>query len=438
VTTSWGNYPKVQSSHELKPEWIDSKGMFIHSPCLPYGQGRSYGDVCLNENGSLIKTSLLNRFMEFDPDSGKLRCEAGMTLAEILQLITPYGYTLPVVPGTQFVSIGGAIANDVHGKNHHQAGTFGCHVISFELLRSNGERLICSKSQNTEWFQATIGGLGLTGLITWAEIQLKKIPSPFLKVETMVFENLESFFKINQASENHYEYTVAWLDCQSQRTSFGRGIYMRANYATADEAIGLSIPNKRAKTVPFNFPNFALNSFSMRLFNTLYFNKAKWFNQNKTMHYQPFFFPLDSLKAWNRIYGKRGFFQYQNVIEPELGLQGLTELLNTIVASKQGSFLSVLKTFGNIASPGMLSFPKPGVTLALDFPNLGSKTLALMEKLDQITLEHQGKVYPAKDARMSEQAFKQYYPNWQTFSQYIDPHFSSSFWRRVTGVSYDK
>lgn len=426
---SWGKFPPAR--HDVRVLHWRSQGLTLHdtpSTALPFGQGRSYGDCCLNDGGLLLATAGLNRFIHFDTASGVLRCEAGVTLAEILKLSVPQGWFLPVTPGTKFVSVGGAIANDVHGKNHHRAGTFGRHLKSFELLRSNGERLTCSPSTNESWFSATIGGLGLTGLITWAEIQLKPIHNPFIYVETLKFHTLEEFFQVAAKSVIRYEYTVAWVDCLSQGKSLGRGLFMRGNHAQA-EYKGSPVARRRQISLPCDLPSSTLNHFSTKVFNTLYYHTPRMPAQ--VLHYDSFFYPLDVIGNWNRLYGARGFFQYQCVL-PDDDHGAIRAVLNTIAASGMGSFLSVLKTFGDVTSPGMLSFPRKGVTLALDFSNQGNKTLSLFIKLDEIVCHYGGAVYPAKDARMPAAAFQKYFPQWREFSHYVDPKFSSGFWRRVS------
>ena len=431
---SWGRYPLTrQSTQQL--HWADDAlplPVANGDTLLPYGQGRSYGDSCLNDGGTLLLTQGLDRFIHFDRAVGILRCEAGVTLADILRLIVPQGWFLPVTPGTKFVSVGGAIANDVHGKNHHRAGTFGCHVTRCELLRSDGSRLICSPQENVEWFAATIGGLGLTGLITWAEIRLKAISNPFITVETIRFANLDEFFELSAAAEADYEYTVAWLDCLASGRHFGRGLFMQGNHA-APQLSGLPpITEQQGRSFPFNAPNWMLNNLSIRAFNFAYYHRQRSKRTSSLSHFAPFFYPLDAILAWNRIYGRRGFLQYQCVVPDDAGHTVIRSILKKIVAAGQGSFLSVLKTFGDISSPGLLSFPRKGVTLALDFPIRGASTLALLNELDDIVQQAGGGVYPAKDARMSPKSFHAYYPRWHEFSQYVDPKFSSSFWRRVT------
>lgn len=401
-------------------------------PVLPYGQGRSYGDSCMNNGGALISNASLNHFIEFDYQTGRLSCEAGVTLAEILDLVVPQGWFLPVTPGTRFVSIGGAIANDVHGKNHHRAGTFGCHVLSFELLRSDGTRMQCSADENPDWFAATIGGLGLTGMITRAELQLKAVMNPYLQEETIRFNNVDEFFAINSESEDQFEYTVAWIDCVAKGDSLGRGAYYRANHHGSASPHKQPAAPKGNFSFPFTPPLSLVNKLSLKAFNEIYY-RLQPERRNRTVHYQPFFYPLDSIQHWNRMYGPSGMLQYQCVVPHEEGQQVMKDLLKTIADSGDGSFLVVLKTFGDVASPGLLSFPQPGVTLALDFPNKPA-VLPLLNRLDDITREAGGRLYPAKDARMSAADFQAGYPQWQAFKEFIDPRFSSGFWRRVTAT----
>ncbi len=429
---SWGRYPKVQQS--IKPIYgrqDDLNFAEIGTSLLPYGLGRSYGDSCLNDNGTLLVTTGLDRFISFDRERGILRVEAGISLAEILKLVVPQGWFLAVTPGTKFVTIGGAIANDVHGKNHHRAGTFGSHLLQFELLRSSGERLLCSPIENSELFRATIGGLGLAGLILWAEIQLKKIENPFIDAEMIRFANLDEFFEISAESDQNYEHTVAWVDCLSKGESIGRGIFIQGNHA-ADSDRMPPLPKKRSLLMPIDAPNFMLNSFTIKAFNLLYYNKQLKKVVKNLTHYDPFFYPLDAIEAWNRIYGKRGFLQYQFVVPYQDNRKAIKTIFEKITDSGQGSFLAVLKTFGNIPSAGMMSFPKKGVILALDFPNRGKQLFDLLDQIDEIIRENGGAVYPAKDARMSARNFQAFFPQWIDFTKYIDPKFSSTFWRRVS------
>jgi len=419
---SWGNLPYPPPSR--------SRRLFDRAAPLPaadasmlaWGNGRSYGDVCVNSGGELIETRGLDRYLAFDADSGVLRAEAGVLLDDIVRHLLPRGWFLPVTPGTRFVTLGGALANDVHGKNHHVAGTFGNHVRRFELLRSDGSRRECSPTDNAELYAATIGGLGLTGLVTWIELQLRRVPGPAIAVENHRFHGIEEFFALNAAAEQTHEHVVAWIDCLAATP---RGILMAGDHVDAAVAPAPTF----APTVPFTPPLSLINAASLAAFNAAYFNRP--LPQRRTTHCLPFFYPLDNLLHWNRVYGRRGFYQYQCAVPRGVERAAMAALLATIRASGQGSFLAVLKTFGDVAPKGMLSFPLPGANLALDFPNRGEPTLKLFERLDAIVSDAGGRLYPAKDARMPGTLFRQGYPRLQEFSQYVDPKFSSNFWRRV-------
>ncbi|OGU17897.1 MAG: FAD-linked oxidase [Ignavibacteria bacterium GWB2_35_12] len=429
---SWGRYPKYKPNDVFSVYWrneIPDLGKFPNK-ILPYAWGKSYGDSCLNENGILIDTKNLSKFISFDEENGLFRCEAGVTLASILDFFVPRGWFLSVTPGTKFISVAGAVANDVHGKNHHNSGSFGCHVTKFELVRSSGERLICSNEENTELFKATIGGLGLTGLITWVEFKLKPCPSAFFAMESEKFYNVDEFFDINDKSEKTFDYTVSWVDCTASGSSLGRGIYNRGNHAHPEEYEIPKLPNQKLKSFPFDAA--FINSFSVNVFNMLYFNKQINRIEKNVVHYDPFFYPLDAVLHWNKAYGKQGFLQYQFVVPFGNEKDTIREILKQVSGSGMSSFLTVLKTFGDMKSPGMLSFPRPGVTMAIDFRMNGDKTLKFLESLDSIVRESGGVIYPAKDARMSAEDFQKFYPQWTEFEKYIDPAFSSSFWRRVT------
>jgi FAD/FMN-containing dehydrogenase len=431
---SWGNFPTAQQQVR-QLHWRDDPltdegdGVSI----LPYGLGRSYGDSCLNDGGKLLDTARLSHFIEFDPESGLLRCEAGVSLHDILRVVVPRGWFLPVTPGTRHVTIGGAVANDVHGKNHHGAGTLGRFVTRFELARTDGPRVLCSPDRNEDMFAATIGGLGLTGLMTWVELRLKRIEGPAIEVESVRFDNLDGYFELAADSDARFEYTVAWVDCLARDEHLGRGILMRGNHVARSNG-ATPTPPRLTIGVPFFAPGFLLNPLTLRLFNSMYHSRQRETLVRRTCHYEPFFYPLDSIGNWNRLYGRRGFMQYQCVVPHEDGREALRSMFARISGAGDGSFLAVLKNFGDLPSPGLLSFPRPGLTLALDFPNRGGRTLGLLEELDAIVRRHGGRVYPAKDARMSARSFQLYFPEWQEFARYIDPAFSSSFWRRVTAA----
>jgi FAD/FMN-containing dehydrogenase len=428
VGESWGHYPRVEQRILRLHDRTAALPAF-EGNALAYGNGRSYGDSCLNPQGTLLYTRGLDRFIAFDMAKGTLRCEAGVTLGEILDLIVPHGWFLPVTPGTRHVTVGGAIANDVHGKNHHVAGTFGHHVLGFGLLRSDGTRSECAPGVSP-LFAATIGGLGLTGVITWAELQLRRIDNPWLETETIRFDGLDDFFALSAESVGTHEYTVAWIDCLAKGKALGRGHFHRSVHANATVKAGPAAP-KTALAMPIT-PSFSLvNRLTLRPFNALYFQRQQVRRRRAIVHYAPFFYPLDGIRDWNRMYGPRGFLQHQCVIPTAESRAAVVELLREIAGSGSGSFLAVLKEFGNRPSLGLLSFPRSGTTLALDFPNAGPEVFALLDRLDAIVAAAGGAVYPAKDARMSGAHFRSAYPRWQEFQAFVDPRFSSGFWRRV-------
>ena len=392
-------------------------------PLLAWGNGRSYGDSCQNTDGTLLLTRGLDRFIAFDTATGVLRCEAGVTLGEILALCVPRGWFLPVTPGTQFATVGGAIANDVHGKNHHARGSFGDHVRSMHLRRSDGEYDVAPRDP---LFAATVGGLGLTGLVTDATLQLMPVDGPWMAVESLRFDTLDGFFALS-AESSAFEYSVAWIDCAARGRQLGRGHFLRASHAPRGAAGRLP---GRPLAMPVTPPVSLVNRLSLRAFNALYYHRQRRPSVRSTQHYQPYFYPLDGIRDWNRMYGRRGFLQHQCVVPPTSARDAIPALLTEISRSGQGSFLAVLKEFGDRAAPGLLSFARPGTTLALDFPR-SAAAFALLDRLDAIVGEAGGALYPAKDARMSPQLFRAGFPALDAFVPHIDPAFSSSFWRRV-------
>ncbi|MFC5743957.1 FAD-binding oxidoreductase [Dyella tabacisoli] len=426
---SWGRYPITRQ--KIVP-LIDRQRELpaFNGWALPYGNGRSYGDSCLNPDGTLLHARGLDRYLAFDPASGLLCCEAGVTFSEILDLALAQGWFLPVTPGTRYVTVGGAIANDVHGKNHHRLGTFGHHVIRFELLRSDGSRIICVPGDANGLFEATVGGLGLTGVITWAEVQLRRVPGPWMETESIRFNALDEFFALSAESSTSHEYTVAWIDCLASGKSLGRGHFLRADHAPGEPG-AKPVASSSSLRMPLTPPWSLVNRLTLRPFNWLYYHRQRVPRRRAMTHYAPYFYPLDGIGDWNRMYGPRGFLQHQCVLPPSHARDGIAALLHEIARSGMGSFLAVLKEFGDLPSRGMLSFPRPGTTLALDFPNTGPNVFALLDRLDAVVDEAGGAVYPAKDARMSGAHFRKAFPRWQEFQPHIDPRFSSGFWRRV-------
>jgi FAD/FMN-containing dehydrogenase len=394
---------------------------------LPFGNGRSYGDVCLNPEGVLWDTRALDHFVAFDAATGVLICEAGVLLRDIQRALVPQGWMLPVTPGTQLVTVGGAIANDVHGKNHHLMGSFGDHVRALRLLRTDGQAISCGPEEQPQWFRATVGGMGLTGVITHANIQLRRIQGPWLEAENVPFQQLDAFFQLADDSEVGWEHTVSWIDCLNTR---GRGVFMRANHLAAQ---GGPQPGGAGWAVPLVPPLSVVNQLTLRPFNLAYYHLQARKQKRALVHYEPFFHPLDNVKNWNRIYGLKGFYQYQSVVPRSTGREAVLAMLDTISHSGEGSFLAVLKTFGSRPSVGLMSFPMPGVTLALDFPNKGAKTVALLCSLNDIVRSAGGRIYAAKDATMPRDLFERGYPRFKEFMQYRDPGISSAMSRRLMG-----
>jgi FAD/FMN-containing dehydrogenase len=428
---SWGRFIPSQPARVVDMTWT-STALPADDLLLPYALGRSYGDVPLNNGHTLLDVSRMNRLRRFDEATGLLDCEAGATLDDILRVAVPKGWFLPVTPGTKFVTVGGCIANDVHGKNHHRAGTFGRHVRAFELLRSDGSRLRCSPEENAALFRATIGGLGLTGLITTAEIQLRRIESAEVIVERVPFRSLEEFDAISRACDATHEYTVAWFDSFAGRNS--RGIFFRGNHADGTLVRSRANIRKRQLRLPHSkLVSPFLNPLTVRAFNAAYF-RANRKPRPQRLDYDPFFYPLDAVANWNAIYGRDGFLQYQCVIPESAGLEPVAEILDRAARSRLASFLTVIKKFGALPSPGLLSFPRAGTTVCLDFAARKTDVLLpMLERCDDIVEAAGGSVYPAKDARMSGARFRRFFPQWEELRALADPRFSSSFWRRVTG-----
>ena len=432
---SWGRYPKYNAK-VIPLNWQGdfprvAEGLHIGG-ALPVGMGRSYGDVCLLEGGNLLLTTGMNRLIDFDPATGLLTAEAGITLAQILNFAVPRGFFLPVTPGTKYVTLGGAIANDIHGKNHEAAGSFGCHVPSFELVRSDGTRRLCSATENPDWFAATIGGMGLTGVITWVQLRLKPIVSRLIDYEGIQFHGIDEFLDLKQ-QYRHVEYNVSWVDCVSTGRNFARGIFMPGDHSKVPAKLK---PSPEPKLVfPFDAPGFALNRTTVSIFNSVFFHKQLKPRVKTLQDYEPFFYPLDKVLHWNRLYGKQGLLQFQYAIPWADAKEGTIAILHEIAKSGLASFLAVLKAFGDIPSLGMMSFPQAGIMFALDFPIKAGISFPLMQRLGDMTREFGGRLYPAKDAAMTASQFQAFYPQWQQFAEYRDPMLTSSFWERVTAES---
>jgi len=404
----WGRYPRHEGK-VARPQAPSECLSLLASkkPCIARGLGRSYGDSSLAQD--VLDTGYLNHFHAFDAVTGVLTCDAGVSLADILETFVPRGWFLPVTPGTRFVSVGGAIASDVHGKNHHHDGTFTMHVTHLEILLGNGERVVASDAENSDLFHATCGGMGLTGIILSAGIQLKPISSSNILETTL---KLPCLHDVLQAFDEHEQatYSVAWIDCLAKGHALGRSLLMLGEHA--DDNI-LQASSSKPMTIPVDMPAILLNQASMKLFNRLYYNKAQDEQSSRIVAYDAFFYPLDKLGHWNRLYGKAGFVQYQCVLPKAGGEAGLREVLELVAASGKASFLAVLKVFG-ASNQNYLSFPMRGYTLALDF-KVEPAVFVLLEQLDRLVLRLGGRNYLCKDARMTEHTFKASYTRWQDF-----------------------
>ena len=435
----WGRYPRV-TAEILEPVNSDSLRHLLpaqdrSSGLIARGAGRSYGDSALA--ATVVSSRFLDNFIAVDESNNAVHCGAGVTLDAILKIAIPRGWFLPVLPGTKFVSIGGAIAADIHGKNHHRDGSFCDHLVRFNLALASGEVVSCSKQENAELFHATCGGMGLTGVILDAELTFEKVSSVSIKRESLVASNLNNCIELLEANESS-KYSVAWVDCLARNEALGRAIVhlgehdddsdmggdMSGGKSGGERAGGensadikpktLACKSRRGISVPFNTPALLLNRFTMSLFNSAYFHLKQRQSQCSTINYDAYFFPLDNIGNWNRLYGGKGFLQYQFVLPLETAARGMADILERVSATGKGSFLAVLKKFGG-ANANLLSFPHAGYTLTLDFKREKS-LLPLLDELDRIVIANSGRHYLAKDARMSEDVFKAGYPGWEAFA----------------------
>lgn len=422
--TGWGRYPVIKTDcarPERRDEVLKLTNGEERKPLLAHGLGRSYGDAALLEDGNIILTRRLDRMLAFDEETGWLRCETGVSLKEIIEAFLPRGWFPPVVPGTQFVTVGGAIGCNIHGKNHHVAGCFGDHVRRLEILTASGDVVICDHEKNAALFWATVGGMGLTGLILSAEIQLYQVANDSIEMESIRFDNLDEFFAISEESTD-FTHTVSWIDCVKTGKNMGRGIFMRGRHAPRGVESRPGPLDKFAEFAskivdgrPFE-ANIWLNNATVSIFNEAYFRKTPRGSTRSTVSYLPFFFPLDAVDNWNYIYGSRGFLQYQMVVPEKAAVREILEIIST---SGFASFLAVIKEFGDMDHGG-LSFPTRGTTLALDFANVGQPLFDMMDRLDEIVVDVGGRVYLGKDARLSRDSFRRMYPEWQKWKAVRD------------------
>lgn len=408
--SGWGRFPA-----------IDAEGFFIRTrerlarrlegkeTWIVHARGRSYGDSALNEN--VLFSSPFDKLVHFEPEEGIVTAESGVTLAELTEAFLPRGWFLSVTPGTKFISLGGAIASDVHGKNHHKAGCFSECVLSLDLMTPGGETVRCSRSENGELFRATCGGMGLTGVILRATVRLQRVKSAYIRETIVRRRNLED---VLQGFEQYQgsPYSVAWIDCLARGDHQGRSVLMLGEHA---ESGPLTLTPPKSFTLPFDSPSFLLNRYSVSLFNHVYYRSQPEFTDGRLTTIEKFFYPLDKVGCWNRMYGGKGFTQYQLVLPKACGAEGLKAVLSQVAEAGMGSFLGVLKLFGP-GNENPLSFPMEGYTLALDF-KIQRKLFPLLDRLDSIVLDHGGRLYLSKDARMSRQVFRKGYPEWERFSR---------------------
>jgi len=406
--TSWGNYPITENStYNFDTDQSLQSIINDHDELIPFGNGRSYGDSALSQH--IIQVKSHHYFLAFDEKKGLLHLQAGALLSEILDVFVPRGWFLKITPGTKLITVGGAIASDVHGKNHHVAGCFSECVESFHLMLPDGQIVKCSHHDNVELFNASCGGMGLTGVILDATISLKKINSKFIDQTTIKTKNLTETFTAFESYQSS-PYSVAWIDCLAKGNKIGKCLLMVGDFSDDGQ---LDYQVKHKLNIPFSLPSFVLNKFTVKAFNWLYYGKVfKKISQQK-VDIDTFFYPLDAINNWNRIYGKNGFTQYQIILPKENSYDGLEAILKAISDSGKGSFLAVLKLYGK-TNANYLSFPMEGYSLALDF-KIEKGVFELLDALDQLVLQYGGRIYLPKDVRVSKTVFEQGYPHIHKF-----------------------
>ena len=408
ICSGWGRYPRVECEKLIFENEEELKNILAgESELIPRGNGRSYGDSALSKK--VIDVRRRDYFLDFDEKTGLLHVQAGVLLSEILEVFVSRGWFLKITPGTKLITVGGAIASDVHGKNHHIDGTFCNSVKEFRLMLPDGSIVTCSKEENLELFRATCGGQGLTGVILDAKLYLRRINSTNINQTTIKTGNLKETFEAFEEYSNS-PFSVAWIDCLAGGGAMGRSLLMVGDFS--DDGI-LDYKPKKMKNVPFDFPSFVLNKWSVRAFNYLYYNKVRRGVSHQKVIFDKFFYPLDAIGNWNRIYGKRGFTQYQFVLPKDGSYDGMKEILKVISDSGKGSFLAVLKLFGK-ANDNYLSFPMEGYTLALDF-KIEKDLFPLLDRLDEIVVKYGGRIYLTKDARVKREICEQGYPEVEKF-----------------------
>lgn len=439
--SGWGRFP-THESLMARPERRSAIAQLLGTPgvlvCTARGLGRSYGDAALNDTGCVIDMTRLDRMLDFDPASGVLECEAGTSLSDIVRHFLPRGWFLAVTPGTRFVTVGGAIASDVHGKNHHRDGTVASSVLSFTLQTGGGELLRCSRDEHSDVFWATLGGMGLTGVILTARLRLRPVTSAYVTVDYAKAANIDDALERFARDDARYEYSVAWIDCLARGVAMGRAVLMRANHTPVNDLrtsvrTPLALPRRSALGIPFDLPGIALNRYSVGAFNALYFHTHRHGSQ-RIVDLGRYFYPLDAIANWNRMYGRRGFTQYQVAFPQRTARDALVAVLERLTDTRRASFLAVLKQFG-AANQAPLSFPIPGFTLALDIA-INDGTAEFVGQLNALALQYGGRVYLAKDALLDAATLSAMYPRAAEFvalARELDPQgrISSSLARRV-------
>ncbi|NIR46734.1 MAG: FAD-binding oxidoreductase [Gemmatimonadetes bacterium] len=421
----WGRQP-VGETELRRPERLRDLYAAVsgEGTALARGLGRSYGDASFNSAGTTILMERIDRYVDFDPSAGVVECEAGVTIDDLVRHFVPRGFFPPVVPGTKHVTMGGAIASDIHGKNHHKDGSLARHLLDFELLTASGDIVTCSRDENPDLFWATLGGMGLTGVVTTLRMQMTPVASAYVEVDIDRAPDLDRTLELFHESDENYRYSVAWVDGLAGGRSLGRSILMRGNPAPSGDGRGLDVKRRKERSVPKIFPAALLNRTSVKAFNTLYYRRHPRQARGAVQHYEPFFFPLDAARDWNRLYGKRGFTQYQCVLPYEGGRDGLARILEFVRRETRGSFLTVLKRFGPGEADSPLSFPMPGYTLAMDIPWRGAALESALERIDAIVIELGGRVYLTKDARLSAESLRAMYDRldeWLAVKRRVDP-----------------
>lgn len=444
AVSGWGRYPTVTTDLVRPEKLADLPGVIREADgVVPRGLARSYGDAAAAPGGHTVLMTRLDRIVAFDEATGTVRCEAGVSFEDLLSVFVPRGWFPPVTPGTKFVTVGGAVACDVHGKNHHCDGSFSAFVDRIDLLVASGETVSCSRDDDPDLFWATVGGMGLTGIITEVTFRLRRVETAYIEVHRHKARNLDEAFALFDRLEPDFPYSVAWIDCLASGDARGRSVLMLGDHAALGDldarqrAAPLDVRPGRRLRVPLDMPGRLLNRATMRAFNAAYYGLAPGRPDRRVVRFDSFFYPLDFLWDWNRMYGRRGFVQYQCVFPSEASHEALSEMLRRCAAEGKGSFLAVLKRFG--PQEGWLSFPRPGYTLTLDMP-VKDGLWPFLDGLDQLVVEHGGRVYLAKDARLDPATFREMYPafpKWLGVKRRVDPEnrFTSALAERLALAS---